>query len=591
MATNSHRLWSRRSADADVALTIGRADPVTPMTRAGGDLAVGPWRREDAMVFLATAAPTLLLGLWLAVGRHVYHPDAVARTYSAMQVVHGYEPKLANLGLVWPALPSLAQVPFALLLPSLSYQGGTGPIVSALSTAIALVLLNRILTHHVPERQIRYGLLALFLTNPLILSLAISGLSEMLFVAFILLAWRAFQRLCFEEPLPQSQVAVMGIAAAGAFLSRVEGVVYGIVFGAVLMLLLYRRTYPRVWSVTEGVTVAYFTPFVYTIGLFILFNATIMGDPLYFATGKGSQQELMSSFLQHTSSLQTLVDDPLASARYVLSVSWHVMPAFFLAVPLVAALAIFKRDIGLAGLVAIAVISPVIQWSQSIAGQSAGWTRYYVTNVLFSLLLLTSCLRPGVFSPRWIAPRMLSRGVLLLLLVSNILSGISLRDSSARSDFPPRYLPALISRPSGASIDQLIQRTDQERVVGAYLRDTLFAAEPDALVLVDDTEANRIILFSGRADRFVAPNSTQFAEFIANPVGNVDYILVPDVPPSRDPILQQHPRLFDEGMPSTTLVAEFVGPWTHSSLPFSRWRLYRVEEAVGARDYPSVEDR
>ena len=76
--------------------------------------ALGPTWREQLMIAL-TALP-ILIGLGaLAILRYgVYEPDALARVYSAARTVRGNRPALANVGFIWPPLPTLVEIPFAL---------------------------------------------------------------------------------------------------------------------------------------------------------------------------------------------------------------------------------------------------------------------------------------------------------------------------------------------------------------------------------------------------------------------------------------------------------------------------------------------
>jgi hypothetical protein len=170
-----------------------------------------------------------------------------------------------------------------------------------------------------------------------------------------------------------------------------------------------------------------------------------------------------------------------------------------------------------------------------------------------------------------------SRDLVLVfaLAVGTMLPWINLHDPLVRWDsLSSRDLEIMI----GLTPPVTDSPGDQERAISDYFRNILFAEEPDALVLIDDGEANRIILFSGEIDHFVVPNTIQYAEIVNDPVGTVDYIFVPDLPPDEDLILEEYPRLFHDGVPFATLVKEFSGgPWnSEGGTDWTRWRLDRI---------------
>jgi len=536
---------------------------------------VSPSRREDLLLFLVTVVPGLALAIRATMQLHLYHSDNLARAYAAGQVIHGFEPKLTNLGFAWPQIPAMLQLPFAALVPSLIYQGVAGPIVSVLACSGCVLLLNRILDPYIPRRWVRFSVLLLFLANPLVLYLTLSGTAEMIYLAFILLSWWSFQRIWSQTPPPLTQVSVMGIAVSCAFLSRYEGAVYGVILGATLALMIYLRLSPHGRSITEGLMVIYLLPLMYVTVLLLIFNWIIVGNPLYFAVGQGSQSEVAANLISTQEALQALVGDPLAAARYVLQVSWYVFPLLFLVVPLAIARAIKKRDIVLAGLVFLALSTPLVQWYQHVSGQLAGYVRYYVSNVVFGLLLLIYATQPLALQGRRVLNASRELALVLVLAVGTMLPWIDLHNPSIRWDnLSSQDLEVIL----GLAPADAASRGAQERAISDYFSRTLFAREHDARVLVDDSEANAIILFSGELNHFVVPNTIRYPEIVADPVGTVDYILVPDLPPDQDLILEQYPGLFHDGAPFATLVKEFSGgPWTSvGGTEWTKWRLYRV---------------
>lgn len=546
-------------------ITVGRAKPVQASLRLAEGQAIRPSRFEDIVLFLIVAITGSILGVWAVAGLHLYHIDNVARTYSAVQVFFGYEPKLANIGFIWPPIPALLRLPLVALFPSLAFQGGTGAIVSAICGGLCLVLLNRILALHVPGRSVRYSLLALYQTNPLVFYLTISGLSEVVFLMFALLAWLSFQRIVFEEPMPLGQVGVMGVAAAGAVLSRYEGITYVLVLGGLLTTIMYLHKRPRQWSTAEGLGITYVAPWGYALAVWLFFNSLIMGDMFYFMAGKASLSEFQQTFLERYPVLQDLVGNPVPAARFALRISWDASPAFVLGTVLAAIPALFRRDLFLVAMLVAGANFPAFQAVLSLLGQSSGWLRYHVYEILFGVLLFAYFLRQGVFPALGHKRRLVVASAMLLFLGwSNVVTWKGLDDPGIVPVGESSYLRSLITgTPSTPEYNPLS--------VASYFRESLFPVDPDALVLTDEQHSNDIVLFSGKPRRFVTPHSLRFTEYLDDPVGKVNFILVPETVQSGvNLVLEAYPKMYEDGVPFATLEYEFTGPLARG------WRLYRV---------------
>ncbi len=82
--------------------------------------------------FVAVATVSMLGGWWLLYVAQIFVGDAMARVVQAHSVVLSRDPHLAAVGFVWPPLPSIAEVPFVLLLQKFTAPVFAGQIVSAL---------------------------------------------------------------------------------------------------------------------------------------------------------------------------------------------------------------------------------------------------------------------------------------------------------------------------------------------------------------------------------------------------------------------------------------------------------------------------
>jgi hypothetical protein len=99
---------------------------------------------------------------------------------------------------------------------------------------------------------------------------------------------------------------------------------------------------------------------------------------------------------------------------------------------------------------------------------------------------------------------------------------------------------------------------------------------PSGRILADDLQADHIILFSGQMERFVTTRSPDHPKIADQPVGQVDYVLVPDdVDGTQNFIVERYPDIFDKGAPFLQLQKEWTDVGVRQNAP-ERWRLYRV---------------
>ena len=541
-------------------------------------------RTEDVVLFLVAAFPLAALGLFAALSRGLYHVDALARSFTAVEVVRGYQPKLANLDLAWPPIPGLLQLPIAFLLPNITAAGGAGPLVSALSTALCVVLMNRIIAPRLADRPYRYLMLGLIFANPMVLGLAISGVTEMTALVFLLVAWSSFQKL-MDGAAPIVPLAVMGLAIGCLIVSRFEAVLAaGLIAGLVVAFLAARRG-PDGWRYVGAMFLAYAVPIVYVAVVFIFLSATITGNPFYFATGAGANTDYTRVIVKSTPQLAALVHDPVATVRYMTRASVSFAPLTILALPAAMVAAVVRRSLGLAAICVLTIFLPLTQFLLLLTGQSAGWSRYFFTNAIFlgPLLLWTFVGKPTSASARNLVrgvqrPSIAVVAILLGVLASDAYGWTRLDDATIRTDLQSSsggngFVSTLFGFHDAASYDPQI---DNERDIAAALRETVLSADPRANIIVDASQATRIVLFSEMQNQFITQNVIGFKRILASPAGTARYLLVPDTLPERNLILQAYPGLFDGVYANLTMVAQFNGVFVDAGNTFYRWGLFEI---------------
>ncbi len=534
------------------------------------------------MVFLAALSVLAVAAALLTFHYRILQGDALSRTYSAAVVLYDLHPRLANIGFIWAPLPTLLQIPLVLYRPLMT-DGFAGALLTALAGALGLVLMDRILARHVPNRAVRFLLLFIYQTNVMIFYYSINGMTEVILIAVALACWDQFERLNDELSHANgvSQVAMMGICAGLTFLTRYEGSSFGVVMYLALLIILVangRKLGGISWSSTwrrltlsegaqviEGYSLAYLTPFAYAVFLWLFFNWMIMGDPFSFMFGKGSNGQQVATLLASSKSFASMKGNMFLSSIYAAKLSVLVFPGFYVALLLLLLLAIHKRDPFAASLAVVTASFPAFQALMLYAGQSFGFTRFFIYIIPFSIVALAYAFR--MFTDVYHLRKGLVHTLLISLTVLSsamTLYGISTPDVANSDDIV--FVQAIVRN---APVDNYAG----EKEIADYL-----AQIPSGrTILTDDQQADHIIMFTQQFERFVTTRNPDFINIVRNPVGQVDYVLVPHVDPSRDLIVQEHPGIYDYGAPFLRLERVFTGK-------DSDWKLYRVVDPAHSKE-------
>ena len=247
------------------------------------------------------------------------YPDAVSHLLIARRVVDASTPGVAQLGAVWLPLPHLLSLPFV-WVSSWYYSGFAGSIIS-MGAYLLTVRYAYLIAAGVTGNRIG-GLVAAvcFGTNPNVLYLQSTPMTELLLIACIAATTYYLMRWC--QTGRYMHLAATAAWAMLATLTRYEG---WVLFGAVMVIVAYvawRRTAavqipdpalaapggaawrrlrrrlrairPRVQAV-EANAIFYGCLGVSGIAGWVLWNAVIFHDPLYFQTGQFAKPSLWVS--------------------------------------------------------------------------------------------------------------------------------------------------------------------------------------------------------------------------------------------------------------------------------------------------------
>jgi hypothetical protein len=240
---------------------------------------------------LTTIAITAYLIYWHN-GLGLAYNDARSHLDIGRRVVEGLKPGLAQVGSVWLPLPHLLMLPTIWFDP-FWHSGLSG----ALQSMIAFVATGLLIIFYLKRLKVGWlgqlvGL-AVFITNPNILYLQSTAMTELLLVATLLAG--AYELLCWSDDDNLLHLLKAALWIMLSTLIRYDG--WFLLLQATLLIVVQRyRKYG--FRQTEGVFFLFTTFAGVGVVLWVLWNLAIFHDPFYFALGPYSahaQQEQIES--------------------------------------------------------------------------------------------------------------------------------------------------------------------------------------------------------------------------------------------------------------------------------------------------------
>ncbi|WP_407307986.1 ArnT family glycosyltransferase [Desulfosporosinus sp. SB140] len=495
-----------------------------------------------------------------------YHSDGISRVANAFYVLYSRNPHLGAIGFVWNPLPSMVDLAFLLLypwIPAMATKGIAGLLMSAIFASLTASMLVRFFIQRGLPRWCAVVFSLLYSLNPMVFLFGFNGLSDAPFIFFAILSI-----LCFLDWLDAYRIGdlvVASFALALAFWCRYEAVPFGlsIIIGCVITSMLVQRNaippnerhFSYKWSRTEGILAVIVTPLCYSVLLWVLLNAIIMHNPLYFLNGDYSNTAQIQG---HLSSFEyaALLNNPVKACFFALR------KVLVFSAPLIAILILkllnrrFMRWDTLI-LLGMFMSMPMLQIIMLMKGSSLGWLRYFMYALPVSIAWLPYEL--SKLKRKWqiVIP--------LVAMIANfvILSYVITQPSIAPDE--NTFLQNTFGYHNQTYYDE-----KQWGEISRYLDENY----PHSTILVDSFSAYLIILESQFSRRFYISSDYYFTDAISDPEKyGVSYILIPKPGSSSviSAINNAYPNLFYHGADWAELVKDFG----------SNWRLYKVIRSTG----------
>ncbi|ALA44166.1 hypothetical protein ABE82_22985 [Paenibacillus peoriae] len=537
------------------------------------------FRKWSASRWMAIGLFVFILALELSAGIYFsyvlgyMHTDALSRVANAFYVLYSRDPHLGAIGFIWNPLPSLLEMVILLLypiFPALATYGLAAVILSATFAALTAMLLYRAGVRTGLSSGMSIMLALLYALNPFILLFGANGLSDSLYIYFIMMTVIEFA-LWLKDRMTASLI-VSGLALAMAFWTRYEAVPLGVAMagGVVLAIMFLHRNMGRrelalreKLHKVEATWLLLLLPVVFSGLLWIFFNYLIMGNAFYFLNSEYSNTAQSAELLNDDKFVE-IFSNPLVALKFIASKTlWYSVPLFAILFIRLLSGRLFRWGTWIILLLFLSV--PGLQFLLMMKQSSYGWFRYFM--YVFPITVAWLPYELSQLQGRW------RRAAFGLVSVSLLLTAGLLSYALTRPDIAPDE-NSFLTRTGNVNY----VRQESDRKIAVWLDEHL----PKSTIMTDSASAYTMIVYSQYPKRFLITSDYLFNKALSYPQdSHVDYILVPKImsgmPLSK--INMVYPNLYEKGAPWVQLEREFNG----------EWRLYKVLPKSLTKGSPSTE--
>lgn len=272
-------------------------------------LNIKKWRQLSPSTITALTATVLAIAASTYSYLHGFtasYGDAESHLNIAKRVVDSITPGLAQLGGIWLPLPHVLLIPFV-YFNFLWSTGLAGSIVSGMAYIVSAVYIYKLAQLLTNNLLASYAAAFVFMTNPNILYMQSTAMTELTLIVFFILSSYYFIRF-MQDDTKLLYIILAAFFAFCASLSRYDGWALVLVEAGALVLLYlprlissYRTGVPlrRSLAELEGYLVLYSSLAFLGIVLWLGWDFLILGDPLYFMHSQFSAGSQQASWLAH----------------------------------------------------------------------------------------------------------------------------------------------------------------------------------------------------------------------------------------------------------------------------------------------------
>lgn len=523
------------------AVTADSAEP-PPDAAPGAQFGTLGW------AVFGVSALYVALSLILVRGLRLPSSEAVARTAKLGSLYDGFDTSLLAAGLDRPPLLTLLAMPGA-IFPGLRADGLAAALSVAALGGLTVIAARNLAGWAGLSRLATVLYVAAFALNPLLLVSGAIGLPDGLYATLMLLAIGQFMRWLHNETV--APVIAAGVAMGLAYALRYNSLLIAVAVGASFWWVARNRGPEHERADRAQATVmAFAVPVAFVVGLWAVIVWFPHGDPFEYLR---LASRLSAVGGDSADVVRRMADLRLDAPQVLLWIGrWTVMvaPLSVAAIVAVAAHGVLRwnRESLALALVLTSLLAPEAQALFTGSGQPHVSHLYVAIVPAFAVFAyrerrLWDGSTPGVYDRR--RHRMQVAAAAALLVAS--LATVVVLPLSPIGDAPSREVLRRVWNREPAEYPQ-------EEAVAMWINANAAAGD----VLVDPERAARVMLASGRYDRFRTPADEGEEATLFDPFGLAGYILVrrPVAGAGKGVIESVRANLFEEGAPFVSLAFE-----------------------------------
>lgn len=505
-------------------------------------LRLKPKRRESSIIFIIGLIINLGIAFVFSFVWMIGEVDALLTTANGLLTLYAANNGVMPITLVEPPLSGLLQLVFIPLLKEFQLAFIGGPILTSIAGALSLVFLNLILLQLNVKPTYRWVLLALVQVSPSFLYSAATGTPDALFLLVVLFViWGAIQ-IAYNN----MSFLICGFGLAIGFFIKYESL--AIAVGLVLALVVYQWKANQNWRVElEGRFIAFITPLIYGIGLWLIFNGFNMNDAFYFIKHLYSP-EFSPDIVRNTGIAHPFFlgwDNFFEAFR--IGVNRVLQNSLVLTVTVVFAfiMALVRKKKYYLSILLIVLTLPMVDIIQIFLGHQPPGFYQWAYAVPFGMIMV------GLLSQH-----ILPEKRYLLLILTVLLSAASIfltLDSISRDDasLSEQRLAAIIS--GNFTYEKELRKLDPYWVYrqdGPIIAGQIDSMDEDETILIKAGDASPVSLFARRPDRILVTTDIDFDSFFTYPGNTADQVLIlHEVQPINTAYsIQDYPALSEAGV-------------------------------------------
>lgn len=242
--------------------------------------------RQALTIFIAAIAMGLFAVIYLYLQDSyslIYYGDSTSHLFSAKRFVDSVEPGISQIGSVWLPLPHWMFLPFT-LIEQLYSNGMAGTIVSLPCHALSSVLIYKIIRKQVDLKYVALLGGFLYASNPNLIYLGITAMTEAPFLLFFIAFVYYFQK--WNDKFSESQNDLKNLTLASFFIAlatlcKYEAWILSLVFVpyVIIFVIFKRRNITKFTFMVILISLISLSGILFWLG----WNEYRDGDPLAFA--------------------------------------------------------------------------------------------------------------------------------------------------------------------------------------------------------------------------------------------------------------------------------------------------------------------